>query len=52
MEPLRARFAFRPYLIGARIDDAPAAGQPARDPAQIRDRFMQALGTRKNFGAG
>ena len=40
-----------PSLIGARIDDAPAAGQPARDPAQIRDRFMQALGTRKDFGA-
>jgi thiamine pyrophosphate-dependent acetolactate synthase large subunit-like protein len=39
-----------PSLIGARIDDAPAAGQPARDPAQIRDRFMQALGTRKDFG--
>jgi thiamine pyrophosphate-dependent acetolactate synthase large subunit-like protein len=41
-----------PSLIGARIDAAPAAGQPARDPAQIRDRFMQALGTRKDFGAG
>ena len=41
-----------PSLIGARIDNAPAAGQPARDPAQIRDRFMQALGTRKDFGAG
>ena len=41
-----------PSLIGARIDDAPAAGEPARDPAQIRDRFMQALGTRKDFGAG
>jgi thiamine pyrophosphate-dependent acetolactate synthase large subunit-like protein len=41
-----------PSLIGARIDAAPAAGQPARDPSQIRDRFMQALGTRKDFGAG
>jgi thiamine pyrophosphate-dependent acetolactate synthase large subunit-like protein len=40
-----------PSLIGARIDDAPAADQPPRDPAQIRDRFMQALGTRKDFGA-
>jgi thiamine pyrophosphate-dependent acetolactate synthase large subunit-like protein len=41
-----------PSLVGARIDAAPAVGQPARDPAQIRDRFMQALGTRKDFGAG
>jgi thiamine pyrophosphate-dependent acetolactate synthase large subunit-like protein len=41
-----------PTLVGARIDDAPATGQPARDPAQIRDRFMQALGTRKEFGTG
>jgi thiamine pyrophosphate-dependent acetolactate synthase large subunit-like protein len=41
-----------PSLIGARIDEAPAAGQPARDPAQIRDRFMQAMGTRKEFGTG
>jgi thiamine pyrophosphate-dependent acetolactate synthase large subunit-like protein len=40
-----------PSLIGARIDEAPAAGQPARDPAQIRDRFMQAMGARKEFGA-
>jgi thiamine pyrophosphate-dependent acetolactate synthase large subunit-like protein len=40
-----------PSLIGARIDTAAAAGQPARDPAQIRDRFMQALGTRQEFGA-
>jgi len=39
-----------PSLIGTRIDGAPAAGQPARDPAQIRDRFMQAMGTRKEFG--
>jgi thiamine pyrophosphate-dependent acetolactate synthase large subunit-like protein len=40
-----------PSFIGARIDGAPAAGQPPRDPAQIRDRFMQALGTRADFGA-
>ena len=40
-----------PALIAARIDAAPAAGQPARDPAQIRDRFMQAMGARKDFGA-
>jgi thiamine pyrophosphate-dependent acetolactate synthase large subunit-like protein len=41
-----------PSLIGARIDDAPAAAQPPRDPAQIRDRFMQALGTRNDIGSG
>ncbi|HEY4440477.1 MAG TPA: thiamine pyrophosphate-dependent enzyme [Candidatus Elarobacter sp.] len=40
-----------PAFVGARIDDAPAVAQPPRDPAQIRDRFMQALGTRKDFGA-
>jgi thiamine pyrophosphate-dependent acetolactate synthase large subunit-like protein len=40
-----------PSLIGARIDRAAAIAQPPRDPAQIRDRFMQALGSRKEFGA-
>ncbi|MFN2450611.1 MAG: thiamine pyrophosphate-dependent enzyme [Candidatus Baltobacteraceae bacterium] len=40
-----------PSFIGARIDNAPAAAQPPRDPAQIRDRFMQALDVRKDFGA-
>jgi thiamine pyrophosphate-dependent acetolactate synthase large subunit-like protein len=40
-----------PSLIGARIDTAAAAGQPPRDPAQIRDRFMQAMGARQDFGA-
>jgi thiamine pyrophosphate-dependent acetolactate synthase large subunit-like protein len=40
-----------PSLIGARIDRAAAIAQPPRDPAQIRDRFMQALGSRKGFGA-
>jgi thiamine pyrophosphate-dependent acetolactate synthase large subunit-like protein len=40
-----------PSLIGARIDRAAAIAQPPRDPAQIRDRFMQAMGSRKEFGA-
>jgi thiamine pyrophosphate-dependent acetolactate synthase large subunit-like protein len=34
-----------PTLIGARIDDSPATGQTVRDPALIRTRFMQAMGT-------
>jgi thiamine pyrophosphate-dependent acetolactate synthase large subunit-like protein len=40
-----------PSLIGARIERGAAVAQPPRDPAQIRDRFMQAMGTRKAFGA-
>jgi thiamine pyrophosphate-dependent acetolactate synthase large subunit-like protein len=34
-----------PALIAAKIDDQPAAGQTVRDPALIRSRFMQGLGT-------
>lgn len=34
-----------PVLIAAKIDDKPAAGQTVRDPALIRSRFMQGLGT-------
>ncbi len=33
-----------PWLIAARIDAEPPAGQTKRDPAQIRDRFMRGLG--------
>jgi thiamine pyrophosphate-dependent acetolactate synthase large subunit-like protein len=40
-----------PSLIGARIERGPAIAQPPRDPAQIRDRFMQAMGSRREFGA-
>ncbi|HKO06447.1 MAG TPA: thiamine pyrophosphate-dependent enzyme [Alphaproteobacteria bacterium] len=36
-----------PWLIAARIDGKPAAGQTERDPAQIRDRFMRGLGVKK-----
>jgi thiamine pyrophosphate-dependent acetolactate synthase large subunit-like protein len=32
-------------LLAVRIDDAPGAGQPPRDPAFIRNRFMKGLGT-------
>jgi hypothetical protein len=34
-----------PSLLAARIDDQPAAAQTVRDPALIRSRFMQGLGT-------
>jgi thiamine pyrophosphate-dependent acetolactate synthase large subunit-like protein len=34
-----------PVLLAVRIDDAPGAAQPPRDPALIRNRFMKALGT-------
>ncbi|XUM21854.1 thiamine pyrophosphate-dependent enzyme [Bradyrhizobium oligotrophicum S58] len=36
-----------PVLIAAKIDDKPGAGATRRDPAQIRERFMQALGVRQ-----
>jgi thiamine pyrophosphate-dependent acetolactate synthase large subunit-like protein len=34
-----------PFLLAARIDDAPGKGQTPRDPALIRSRFMKGLGT-------
>src|SRR3981189_232497 len=33
-----------PTLIGVRIDDKPGVGTTRRDPVQIRERFMHALG--------
>ena len=33
-----------PWLIAVRTDDKPPAGQTERNPARIRDRFMQGLG--------
>lgn len=36
-----------PHLIAARLTAAKPAGQTERDPAQIRDRFMRGIGTRK-----
>ncbi len=36
-----------PWLIAARTDDKPPAGQTERDPVQIRERFMRGLGVRK-----
>ncbi len=35
-----------PALIAARIDDAPGAGRPDRDPVLLKDRFMRVLGAR------
>jgi thiamine pyrophosphate-dependent acetolactate synthase large subunit-like protein len=39
--------ATAPMLIAARIDDKPAVDTTPRDPAQIRERFMQGLGVRQ-----
>jgi thiamine pyrophosphate-dependent acetolactate synthase large subunit-like protein len=39
--------AVAPTLIAARIDDKPGVGATRRDPAQIRERFMQGLGVRQ-----
>jgi thiamine pyrophosphate-dependent acetolactate synthase large subunit-like protein len=36
-----------PTFIAARIDDKPGVGSTDRDPPQIRDRFMRALGAKK-----
>jgi thiamine pyrophosphate-dependent acetolactate synthase large subunit-like protein len=36
-----------PTLIAARIDGQPAVATTDRDPVQIRERFMQGIGTRK-----
>jgi thiamine pyrophosphate-dependent acetolactate synthase large subunit-like protein len=36
-----------PSLIALRIDDRPAAATTDRDPARLRDRFMQGLGVRR-----
>lgn len=33
-----------PWLIAVRTDDKPPVGQTERNPARIRDRFMQGLG--------
>ena len=38
-----------PTLIAARIDDKPAVATTDRDPVQIRERFMQGIGTRKGI---
>lgn len=35
-----------PWLIAARIDDKPPAAETERNPARIRDRFMQGLGVK------
>ena len=34
-----------PVLLAAKIDDQPGTSQTPRDPALIRHRFMQGLGT-------
>jgi thiamine pyrophosphate-dependent acetolactate synthase large subunit-like protein len=39
--------ATEPALIALRIDDKPGVGTTRRDPVQIRERFMHALGVRE-----
>jgi thiamine pyrophosphate-dependent acetolactate synthase large subunit-like protein len=34
-----------PHVIAARIDAAPGAARPERDPVLLRDRFMRGIGT-------
>jgi len=41
-----------PRLIAVRIDSAPGATQTERDPAQLRDRFMRAMGAKPGSGLG
>jgi thiamine pyrophosphate-dependent acetolactate synthase large subunit-like protein len=36
-----------PALIAARVDQAPGAGRPERDPVVLKDRFMRGLGVRR-----
>lgn len=41
-----------PHMIGLRLDDQPPAAQTERDPAQIRDRFMHGLGSKRSALSG
>ncbi len=40
-----------PMFIAVRIDASKPAATTRRDPAQIRERFMNGLGVRREFGA-
>ncbi len=42
----RALDADGPHFIAARIDQAPGAARPERDPVLLKDRFMRGLGVR------
>lgn len=42
-EALRER---GPRFIGARVDRAPGAGRPDRDPVVVKDRFMRGIGAK------
>jgi thiamine pyrophosphate-dependent acetolactate synthase large subunit-like protein len=35
-----------PRFIGARVNQEPGAGRPARDPVIVKDRFMRGIGAR------
>ena len=42
----RALDADGPHFIAARIDQAPGAARPERDPVLLKERFMRGLGVR------
>ncbi len=42
---VRSLQADGPHVIAARIDAAPGAARPERDPVLLRDRFMRGIGT-------
>ncbi len=42
----RAAHADGPHFIAARIDQAPGAARPERDPVVLKERFMRGLGVR------
>lgn len=42
---IRSLHADGPHFIAARIDAAPGASRPERDPVLLRDRFMRGIGT-------
>ena len=40
----RALHADGPHFFAARVDDAPGAARPERDPVLLKDRFMRGIG--------
>jgi thiamine pyrophosphate-dependent acetolactate synthase large subunit-like protein len=42
----RALQADGPHFYAARVDDAPGAARPERDPVLLKDRFMRGIGSK------
>ncbi|MGN6697534.1 MAG: thiamine pyrophosphate-dependent enzyme [Thermomicrobiales bacterium] len=42
----RALHADGPHFFAARVDDAPGAARPERDPVLLKDRFMRGIGSK------